>query len=160
VWRRDQPPPDMSQYERALKYVLDDLHFSRFRFPGVTAAAGGTWQGIKVFDSPAPQQLADATWISGAAFTQSQPTADADGASRHWSRIAGHAAAQSESFGGATLAGYTEKSTAWVQYEFDSKFADPIYVWLQVQPHQTKERKVVSLDGKELGALSSADFAR
>jgi hypothetical protein len=45
AWRREEPPPDMREYERALKYVLDDLGFARFRFPGLKNAAGGTLAG-------------------------------------------------------------------------------------------------------------------
>ena len=146
IWHRDQPPPaDLQGYEQALKYVLDDLKFARFRFPHMADAIGGKWDGINVFEAPRPEQLARAEggmWISGSSFSQSEPP--------DWGRA-----------GGATLAAYKEKSAAWVEYQFDSRFAadDPVYIWLQVQPNQAKERKIISLDGKELGTLHGSDFA-
>jgi hypothetical protein len=135
----------MTEYERALKYVLDDLKFTRFRFPGIATTEGGKWDGIDVFDAPSEEQVAradGAVWIRGSNFKQSDPP--------QWAR----------GDEGATLAAYKEKSAAWVEYEFDSTFPDDatVYVWLQVQPAQVKERKIVSLDGKDLGTLLGADF--
>jgi hypothetical protein len=146
LWRRDQPPPDMTAYEAALKHVLDELHFARFRFPDLESiGGGGSWSGTKVFDAARPEQLAradGAVWIAGSSFTESEPA--------EWARG-----------GGATLAAYNEKSAAWVEFEFNSAFpaGDPVSVYLQVQPREPKERKIVSLDGHELGTLLGSDFA-
>jgi hypothetical protein len=169
AWRRETPPPDMREYERALKYVLDDLGFARFRFPGLGAAAGGKWEGIDVFAGDAPQQVADGTWISGAAFTKSFPApvppakgspSPEDVSLPHWTRVATAGAGQEDEFGGATLAGYSEKPPAWVEYEFETTGEDPVAVWLQVAPVHARERKLVSVDGQELGTLANEAFLK
>jgi len=166
AWHREEPPPDLSEYERALKYVLDDLGFVRFRFPGVSGAASGTWQGMPVFRRDPPSQVADGTWISGSSFTQCFPlpaaTSEAQAAEPppQWMRVAGQNPAGDVDFGGATLAGYTERPPAWVEYQFESTSDDEQSVWLQVEPVQAQERKIVSVDGQELGALTSEVFAK
>jgi hypothetical protein len=164
AWRREEPPPDLSEYERALKYVLDDLHFARFRFPGISGTASGTWQETPVFQPDLPQQVADGTWISGGAFGQCFPRLEepsqAEGATPQWTRVAGAGIARDANFGAATIAGYEARPPAWVEYEFETTAAaadEPLFVWLQVEPVQGQERKIVSIDGKEIGAVTSAD---
>jgi hypothetical protein len=115
---------------------------------------------VTVFDADLPQQVADGTWISGSAFTKSFPATPKDDASPHWTRIAGAGGGSAdEEFGGATLAGYTEGPPAWVEYPFETiGDDDAVAVWLQVAPVHPKERKLVSVDGQELGALTSEAF--
>jgi hypothetical protein len=161
AWRREEPPPDLSEYQRALKYVLDDLGFVRFRFPGVSGAASGMWQELPVFRQDLPPDVADGLWISGASFNQCFPRpvapSQAGETTPQWNRIAGAIQARDATFGGATIAGYAEQPPAWVEYEFESTAGagESQFVWLQVEPVQGQERKIVSIDGVELGAATS-----
>ena len=132
AWRRDGPPPDLAVYERALRYVLEHLHFARFRFPGLGLARNGTWEGISIFERPANDRYADARWISGSEFT---PSAS-----------------------GPTLAGYSDTLDPSVECEIQGSFSDPVYFWLQVQPTHRQEKKVVRLDGKMIGTCLGTDF--
>jgi hypothetical protein len=161
AWKREEPPPDMREYERALKYVLDDLGFARFRFPGLKGATTGTWQGVNVFDADAPQQVADGLWISGSAFAKSFPSAPKDPTSPRWMRVAAATGASvDDEFGGATLAGYGEGPPAWVEYAFETTDDDPVVVWLQVAPAHPTERKAVTVDGQPIGTLTSDAFLK
>jgi hypothetical protein len=164
AWRREEPPPDLSEYERALRYVLDDLGFARFRFPGVLGAASGQWQEMPVFQRDLPQEVADGTWIGGVSFGQCFPPPVTPSQSAEsppqWQRVAGHGAAHDTAFGGATIAGYSEQPPAWVEYEFESRGDEPLSVWLQVEAVHPQERKIVSIDGQEIGALTGEEFLK
>jgi hypothetical protein len=165
-WRREEPPPDWSEYERALKYVLDDLGFARFRFPSVGGTATGAWQEMPVFRATPPADVADGVWISGASFVNCFPApheASPGGAPQpQWQRIAGHGEAHDANFGGATIAGYGDGPPAWVEYEFDwhGDGDAALSVWLQVDSVQPPERKIVSIDGQELGSVSNEQFLK
>ena len=164
-WRREEPPPDLSEYERALKYVLDDLGFARFRFPGLGGTATGQWHDLPVFRAAPPTaEVADGVWISGASFTACFPAPVApspgEAPQPQWQRVAGHGDAHDADFGGATLAGYVDPEPAWVEYEFETTAAadEPLAIWLQVDPVQPTERKIVSIDGQEVGAVGNEQF--
>jgi hypothetical protein len=59
LWRHDEPPPAMDEYEAALKHVLDDLGFARFRFPN-----GAQLEQLARFERPAYAVANDGVWIS------------------------------------------------------------------------------------------------
>jgi hypothetical protein len=157
AWDREQPPPDLREYERALSYVLDDLGFQRFRLPGVTAVASGTWLEMPVFQRGLPQRVADGVWISGAAFVQSFPAT----VTAQWTRVAGQdPVAAEDDFGGATIAGYADAPPAWVEYSFESSGEEKLAIWLQVDATHAEEKKLISIDGREIGALTGDDFLK
>ena len=164
TWKRAEPPPDTGEYEKALKYVLDDLGFKRFRFPSGDIDRNDTWGGITVFEEG--QGLAGVTWIAGGEFVESDPPVaqlaetargGADALPRRearWTRVGGEDAQLSS----ARLEGSTGKTLPWVQYSFESKADEPVWVWLQVDAIDAGEKKIVSVDGKEIGKVTGAQL--
>jgi hypothetical protein len=73
-----------------------------------------------------------------------------------WNRVAGQGGAP-EDFGGALLAAPRGTQGAWVEYAFENTHTKPLWLWLQVEPIQKQEKKIVFLDGTRLGTLMSGD---
>ncbi len=140
-----------SRLRAALRYVLDDLKFVRFRMASGGGAAGGSWGGLPVFQKAAEPR--SGVWINGSGWVR-EHAGGAKGA--RWNRVAGQGSAP-EDFGGALLAAPRGTQGAWVEYAFQSKDEKPFWVWLQIEPIQKQEKKIVYLDGKRLGVLTSGD---
>lgn len=170
LWQKGKPAPDTRAYEQALRYIVDELKFVRFRMGGPGgAASGGLWGGVPVFQKPAGPK--NGVWLDGAAFVRSNPSQttlpgdpvlDSEGqpaAGRvRWNRVSGQGGtAKGESFGAVALLAPRGTNGAWIEYDVEVKNAGPAWLWAQVDPAQKVEKKLFSLDGKSLGTLSGAD---
>ncbi len=159
IWHHDEPPPDLTVYDKALKYVVEDLGFVRFRFPMGMGAGDGEWERLFVFDPP-PATTFDGIWINGDDFVDSDPPAlsPRDGNAKpdapHWTRLAARGETRDKTFGAARLDHFSGRPGAWVEYAFDNSFTEPLWIYLQVDADQPQERRIVMLDGKQLGIIT------
>jgi len=141
-WTPDGEPEGLAEFESVARYVLDELGFKRFRFPGVGGAAGGTWKGIKVFR---PVEQDGVILIRGAEFDRSK----SNNPKVKWRR-----------WGGASLAPGRNTNGSWVEYDFAAPADIDAHVFVQIDVCQEKESKDIFLDGERLGTVTGADCVK